>query len=106
MLIEAVTAFYKRLIKEHGGSQEIRGPGLLVSAFSGRVTRYNYDPQAVFDLAASYASGLSSNRPFIDENKRIAFPAITMFWGQLVPFRAGQGRSPASDPRPCLRRGG
>ena len=46
------------------------------------VNRFIYDPQASpFDLAASYAFGLSSNHPFIDGNKRIAFTVIAMFLG-------------------------
>ncbi|MDP6572270.1 MAG: type II toxin-antitoxin system death-on-curing family toxin [Rhodospirillales bacterium] len=82
LLIEAVVAFHKRLIAEHGGNPEIRDPGLLESALSRPVNRLNYDPQAsLFDLAASYAFGLSSNHPFIDGNKRIAFTAIAMFLG-------------------------
>ena len=82
LLIEAVVAVHKRLIAEHGGSPEVRDPGLLESALSRPVNRFVYDPQAsLFDLATSYAFGLSSNHPFIDGNKRIAFTAIAMFLG-------------------------
>ena len=40
---------------------------------------YHYEQADIFDLAATYAEGLSSNHPFVDGNKRAAFVAADIF---------------------------
>ncbi len=66
-------------IKRTGGFQGVRDEALLDSALSRPQNLYYYQPADIFDLAASYAEGLSNNHPFIDGNKRTAFAAAGLF---------------------------
>jgi len=58
----------------HGGSTGIRDAGLLESALARpkNVWAYAESMPSLAKLAAAYASGISSNHPFIDGNKRTA----------------------------------
>lgn len=58
----------------HGGSTGIRDSGLLESALARPKNLWAYaDSQpSLAQLAAAYASGISSNHPFVDGNKRTA----------------------------------
>ena len=65
----------------HGGAAGLRDEGLLDSALArllNLVACGEPDPPA---LAASYASGLAQNHPFVDGNKRAAFLAVGLFLG-------------------------
>ena len=65
----------------HGGAAGLRDEGLLDSALArplNLVACGEPDPAA---LAASYASGLAQNHPFVDGNKRAAFLAVGLFLG-------------------------
>ena len=74
-------------IQSHGGSLGIRDRGLLLSALERPRNRFQYEPDVdLADLAAAYAFGLSSNHPFVDGNKRVAFLAMYLFLG-LNGFR-------------------
>lgn len=69
-------------VQAHGGSLGLRDKGLLESALERPRNRFGYDPQAdLAALAAAYGFGLSSNHPFIDGNKRVAFQAMYLFLG-------------------------
>jgi death on curing protein len=70
-----ILAAHKYVIAETGGSQSVRGEILLESALSLPQNAYHYEQVDIFDLAAAYAEGISSNHPFIDGNKRTAFVA-------------------------------
>ncbi len=74
-------------VQAHGGSLGLRDRGLLESALERPRNRFHYEPDA--DLAAitaAYGFGISSNHPFIDGNKRVAFQAMYLFVG-LNGFR-------------------
>jgi death-on-curing protein len=74
-------------IQAHGGSLGIRDRGLLESALERPRNRFHYDPEADLPaLAAAYGFGISSNHPFVDGNKRVAFQAMYLFLG-LNGFR-------------------
>ena len=74
-------------IQSHGGSLGLRDRGLLESALERPRNRFLYDSEADLPaLAAAYGFGLSSNHPFVDGNKRVAFQAMYLFLG-LNGFR-------------------
>ena len=77
---QAVLAMHDALISDHGGTPGIRDDGLLESALVRPQNLYHYEPSAtLFQLAASYGFGLSSNHAFVDGNKRIALTATAVF---------------------------
>lgn len=61
-------------IVAHGGATGIRDSGLLESALARpkNIGAYAKARPALTTLAAAYAAGISSNRPFVDGNKRTA----------------------------------
>ena len=74
-------------IQAHGGSLGVRDRGLLESAMERPRNRFHYEPEAdLAAVAAAYGFGISSNHPFIDGNKRVAFQAMYLFLG-LNGFR-------------------
>ncbi|OTE95527.1 hypothetical protein BCS42_01150 [Crenothrix sp. D3] len=72
-------AAHKHIIAETGGSEGVRDETLLESALSRPKNAYHYEQVDIFDLAATYAVGISSNHPFVDGNKRVAFVAADIF---------------------------
>jgi len=82
-----ILAIHADQIQAHGGTPGIRDKGLLLSALERAPNRHRYDPDAdLADLAAAYGFGISSNHPFVDGNKRVAFQAMFVFLG-LNGFR-------------------
>jgi len=74
-------------IQAHGGSLGVRDRGLLESALERPRNRFLYEPGSDLSaLAAAYGFGISSNHPFVDGNKRVAFQAMYLFLG-LNAFR-------------------
>ncbi len=74
-------------IRAHGGSLGLRDRGLLESALERPRNRFLHDPEADLPaITAAYGFGLSSNHPFLDGNKRVAFQAMYLFLG-LNGFR-------------------
>jgi len=74
-------------IQAHGGSLGLRDRGLLESALERPRNRFLYEPDSDLSaLAAAYGFGISSNHPFVDGNKRVAFQAMYLFLG-LNAFR-------------------
>ncbi len=74
-------------VQAHGGSLGLRDRGLLESALERPRNRFHYEPDAdLAAIAAAYGFGISSNHPFIDGNKRVAFQAMYLFLG-LNGFR-------------------
>ena len=65
----------------HGGASGLREAGLLESALARPLNLAVYGEPDVAALAASYASGLAQNHPFVDGNKRAAFLSIGLFLG-------------------------
>jgi death-on-curing protein len=76
-----VLAMHDRQIAEHGGSAGVRDEDLLESALAKPRQLHAYgDPEPdLADLAASLASGLARNHPFVDGNKRTAAVACETF---------------------------
>lgn len=69
-------------IREHGGLIGIRDENALESALARAKQRRTYEPDTCLPrLAACYAFGISSNHPFRDGNKRVAFLAAAIFLG-------------------------
>jgi len=76
-----VLAIHERQISEHGGSAGVRDEGLLESALARPQQLHAYGDPApdLADLAASLASGLARNHPFVDGNKRTAAVACETY---------------------------
>jgi death on curing protein len=74
-----ILAIHDEQLAEHGGSSGLRDKNLLESALARPMNRAAYDNGDAFDLAASYAFGISRNHPFIDGNKRTAYVAAELF---------------------------
>lgn len=83
LLKTAILAVHNQLIAEFGGAEGIRDEGLLDSALSRPVNTFNYGGNVSLPfLAATYASGIIQNHPFVDGNKRTGFLAAYMFLGR------------------------
>ena len=74
-----VLAIHARLLAEHGGAVGVRDEGLLESALDSPRNRFEHGEGDVFQLAAAYAFAITSNHPFADGNKRVAFAAAGIF---------------------------
>ncbi|WP_291218254.1 type II toxin-antitoxin system death-on-curing family toxin [Hydrogenophaga sp.] len=75
----ALVLLHDESLAEHGGRAGLRDVGLLDSALNKPLNLLAYGKPDFADLAASYASGLAKNHPFVDGNKRAAFLAVGMF---------------------------
>ena len=74
-------------IQAHGGSLGLRDKSLLESALERPRNRFHDEPGSdLAEIAAGYGFGISSNHPFVDGNKRVAFQAMYLFLG-LNGFR-------------------
>ena len=78
---EVVLAIQGELLNRFGGLAGIRDEGLLDSAINKPKNLFAYGQPTPFKLAASYATGLVKNHPFLDGNKRIGFMAAYVFLG-------------------------
>ncbi|HWX49207.1 MAG TPA: type II toxin-antitoxin system death-on-curing family toxin [Roseomonas sp.] len=84
---DAVTYLHDQALREYGGVQGLKDPGLLESALGRPVNKLAYagaESVDVYDLAAAYAYGIASNHAFNDANKRTA-------WGCCVLFLKANG---------------
>jgi len=70
---EECLALHDFMISQHGGMNGIRDEGLLDSALGKPQNQFAYGNPTLMDLAASYASGVVKNHPFLDGNKRTGF---------------------------------
>lgn len=78
---QVLIAIQNELLNRFGGLAGIRDEGLLDSAINKPKNLIAYGQPTVFELAASYATGLVKNHPFLDGNKRIGFMAAYVFLG-------------------------
>ena len=78
---EVLLAIQGELLNRFGGLAGVRDEGLLDSAINKPKNLHAYGKPTVFELAASYATGLVKNHPFLDGNKRIGFMAAYVFLG-------------------------
>jgi death-on-curing protein len=77
---QSVILLQAESLAQHGGSSGIRDAGLLDSALTRPINKWNYNSEAdLATLATAYGFGLARNHPFVDGNKRIAFIATALF---------------------------
>jgi death-on-curing protein len=76
LTLAEVLAIHADQIERYGGSPGVRDHGLLESAFYRPQTGYYAD---VIEETAALWESLSQGYPFIDGNKRTAFPATYTF---------------------------
>jgi death-on-curing protein len=79
---DVVLFLHDQALREYGGVQGVKDEGLLQSALGRPVNKLAYaEPGALdlFDLAASYAYGVSANHAFNDANKRTAWGCCVLF---------------------------
>jgi len=71
--VRVVLTVHDMQIAEHGGLPGIRDKSLLESALARPQQLLAYNPDVtLWQMAAAYACGISSNHPFADGNKRTA----------------------------------
>jgi death-on-curing protein len=71
---------YADVVAASGGAVGLRDDSLLESALARPTNRYFYEGVVdLLELGATYAVAISSNHPFIDGNKRMAFMALGQF---------------------------
>lgn len=77
-----VEAVHADQLGEHGGLAGLRDDAALDAALARARNKWSYEAETdVAVLAAAYGFGISSNHPFRDGNKRVAFLAMVMFLG-------------------------
>lgn len=78
--LQVILSVHDMQIAEHGGLPGIRDSVLLESALARprQIRAYNSDV-TLWQIAAAYACGISSNHPFADGNKRTALVAAYIF---------------------------
>jgi len=77
--LKEVLVIHERQLARFGGAAGIRDQGMLESALSRPVNKWEYERADIVDLAAAYAFGIARNHPFVDGNKRVAFLAMATF---------------------------
>lgn len=76
---DVALAIHDRQLAEHGGGVGVRDAGMLESALSRPLNRWNYGEDDLCALAAAYAFGVARNHPFVDGNKRTAWVLARLF---------------------------
>lgn len=79
---QQVEFIHEAVIDMAGGAPGLRDPALLESALARPQNQHAYGETDIFQLAASYAEGISRNHAFVDGNKRTAFYAAADFLEQ------------------------
>jgi death on curing protein len=76
-----VLVIHDRQLAEHGGSAGVRDESLLESALARprNLLAYSEESVSLYRLGAAYSSGISSNHPFVDGNKRTALVVSYLF---------------------------
>ena len=78
----AVEAPHLDQIREHGGLLGLRDEASLDAALNRAKQKWDHGENPDLSaLAAAYGFGISSNHPFRDGNKRVAFLSVVMFLG-------------------------
>jgi death on curing protein len=72
-------AIHEMMLAQHGGLAGIRDEGLLDSALAKPQYLFAYASPTLAELAASYATGIILNHPFVDGNKRSGFMLAATF---------------------------
>jgi death-on-curing protein len=78
---DVVLFLHDRALREYGGTQGMKDPGLLDSALALPRNKRAYAPETadLFDLGAAYAYGIARNHAFSDGNKRTAWACCVLF---------------------------
>jgi death-on-curing protein len=76
---EECLAIHEMMLAQHGGLAGVRDDGLLESALSKPQNLFAYGSPTLAEMAASYATGIILNHPFLDGNKRTGFLLAAMF---------------------------
>jgi death-on-curing protein len=75
-----VVELHDYVLMRTGGASGLRDKALLESALARALNRWSYEGiEDIRDLAATYATGLAKNHPFVDGNKRAAFLGMGLF---------------------------
>lgn len=75
-----VVELHDYVLMRTGGASGLRDEALLESALARALNRWSYEGiEDIRDLAATYATGLAKNHPFVDGNKRAAFLGMGLF---------------------------
>jgi death-on-curing protein len=76
-----VLVIHDRQLAEHGGGAGVRDESLLESALARprNLLAYSEESVSLYRVAAAYSSGISSNHPFVDGNKRTALVVSYLF---------------------------
>ncbi len=70
---EECLALHEMMVAQYGGALGLRDEFLLESALAKPQNVFAYGHPTMADLAASYATGIVKNHPFLDGNKRTGF---------------------------------
>ena len=76
LTVDEVLAIHGALVRQFGGPDGLRDPGLLESALFRPRTGYYAD---LAEMASALFESLLMNHPFVDGNKRVAFFATDVF---------------------------
>ncbi len=77
---EDCLAIHEMMLSQHGGLAGVRDEGMLASALARPQNRLAYQTSSSLPvLAASYATGIVLNHPFLDGNKRTGFIVAVTF---------------------------
>ena len=79
LTLKNVLVIHERQLERFGGAAGIRDQGMLESALSRPVNKWEYERADLVDLGAAYAFGIARNHPFVDGNKRVAFLTMAAF---------------------------
>lgn len=79
---QQVEFIHEVVIEMGGGAYGLRDADLLESALARPQNHHAYGETDTFQLAASYAEGISRNHAFVDGNKRTAFYVAADFLEQ------------------------
>ena len=79
LLDAAVLIAHEISLATFGGAEGIRDLKLLESALARPKNLFVYKQPDLFELAATYTSGIVKNHPFVDGNKRTGFLAGAAF---------------------------
>jgi len=83
---EECEALHEMMVSKFGGIKGVRDEHLMESALAKPQHQFAYGSPVLMDLAASYASGIVKNHPFLDGNKRTGFMMAVGFL-ELNGFR-------------------
>lgn len=70
---------HEMMMSQHGGLAGVRDEGMLLSALAKPQNRFAYGSQSLPEMAASYATEIVLNHPFLDGNKRTGFMMAATF---------------------------